>query len=222
MALDYIPQIDDTRFGRLSTQARFRPQPTSRPTSVGETFYQEGQQPLPPDTSIGQPVAPYVSQFNNQDLDALIPQGPGGRLNIDPNTARPVMENFQEFIKDRQDQGLGWLPMEMPVMAYDTQRDPQNGDYLSYDWDTNWGGVSPEVQALGRMYQEPYINRLNATIGETNEDRREVQRAAQPVEYTTPRTQQIFNAGTGTSSYRTVYDRQFAPFLNPAAQYAQG
>lgn len=225
MALDYIPRSDDLLFGRLGQQTRFTPQSPGRPVGTAETYYGQGAiQPTvqQPGMTIGQATAPFIGQLANQDLNRDLPQGPGGPINVNRGAARGLYEEYQNYVADEIDAGLGFLPPAAPVMAFDTQRDPVTGDYLGYEAEANYSGVPGPVRAMQEMYLRPALGRLNATIPETNEDRLAVQQAAQPVEYTSPRTQQIFNPGTGQSSYRTIHERQYAPFLNPASQYAQG
>jgi hypothetical protein len=197
MALAFNP------FSKEEIDRRTQEQQARQQASV---FSQVPAGTVPPPVANPQPQFSPITSLPNQ-------------LNIDESLAVPINEDFRDWYVNRAEQGLGGIPVPTPFLNYQQERDPTTGDYISRNLTGDFAGVPPEVAALQRMYLEPQIGRLNASMAGENAARAEVRAASEPQQYTSNRLVNTFDPMTGRSVYQLAPTTQLKPFLPLSSQF---
>lgn len=133
---------------------------------------------------------------------------------VDPGAAN-VGRDYEDWFMERQQQGLGFMPVPQPIASFREQRDPTTGDYLSRSFDFDFSGVPTPVANIMKL-SVPELNRqTSGQLANINAIRGGV-RSALPIDsqkYEQPRMVQKFDPYTGNSTFELVNSTQYRPFM---------
>lgn len=153
--------------------------------------------------------------------DAVSSNGVGARRQlsswgdtVDPNAAN-IGRDYTDWFMERQQQGLGFVPIPQPIASFHEQRDPTTGDYTSRSFDFDFSGVPDPVANVMRL-SIPELNRqAGGQLANINAIRGNVRNAMplQGQQYEQPRMVQKFDPITGNSTFELVNSTQYRPFM---------
>lgn len=133
-------------------------------------------------------------------------------------------EPFRDYMVNRARLGVGFLPMEPPVVDYSESRDPSTGNYLSRSVDVS---TIPELSRLAGRYETTINDRMSRDMATANAIRDRVRAAAVPTMIREPRLEQSLTWSIGPdgrvltkNTYNPVYDEIYSPYLPLNAKYA--
>jgi len=158
------------------------------------------------------PVDPYPDPASGQFPNLIDTAG--------ANVNRRLMEDWTDYITNRNDAGMGLTPMPAVNMAFDSNRDPETGTYLSQTLTPDWGGAPQVMQQMGQTYLDPIQSSLTFGVGELNKHRDAAIAASPTSTYTDSRISTIVDPRTGFRTYQLVPQTNTVPFLPMSSRFA--
>ena len=140
-----------------------------------------------------------------------------GQINLDESLGASLMAGFEDALQRRERQGIGWMPMPSPYLAFRENRDPTTGDYVSRSLEADYSGIDPAIQQMYQFYLEPIAGRLNRSIADENRVRQQTREGTKFQSYKQPRMREKMVGGQ--TVYEIVDDDLYQPNFAPNSLY---